>query len=179
MVDSLKDAREHFIQGVSRITHFWGFPKAMGAIFGAVYLSPEALTLADLVEQVGVTKGAVSTNIRNLERLGIVHKQLRLGDRKDYYIAETDFWKIVKSILREREKNEFNLAIQSVGESIQILDNVPPNPDNIEITQFYKDRMIVLKKFFDSLDNMVATILAIDNLRNNVIKKKFDTTKGD
>ena len=99
-------------------------PARFGAIFGAVYLSPEALTLDALVEQVGVSKGAVSTNIRNLERLGIVHKQVKLGDRKDYYTAESDFWKIVKGILREREKNEFDLALRSVGESLTMVDQL-------------------------------------------------------
>jgi len=95
MDQDLLEARQNFIQGMSRISNFWGFPKAMGAIFGAVYLSPTPLSLDEIVEQVGVTKGSVSTNVRTLERLGIVHKKIRLGDRKDYYEAEADFWKIL------------------------------------------------------------------------------------
>lgn len=170
MGDSVAAARENFIQGVSRIANFWGFPKAMGAIFGAVYLSPEPVTLDDLVVMVGVSKGAVSTNIRNLERLGIVHKKVIVGDRKDYYVAETDFWKIVKGILREREKNEFNLAIMSVGESLAMLERDIENAEDVKKASFYKDRMLALKHFFDSLDNVVATLLAIDDLKNNVFR---------
>jgi len=173
MDDTLQRAKEHFIQGISRIANFWGFPKAMGAIFGAVYLSPEPMTLDRLVQEVGVTKGAVSTNIRNLERLGIVHRQLKLGDRKDYYTAETDFWKIVKGILREREKNEFDLAIRAVGESIHIIEAGTLTTGQTETEAFYINRMKALKQFFDSLDNLVATFLAIDDLRANIIKKKF------
>jgi DNA-binding transcriptional regulator GbsR (MarR family) len=171
--NSLQNSRENFIQGLSRIAHFWGFPKAMGAIFGAVYLSSEAMTLDKIVEQVGVSKGAVSTNIRNLERLGIVHKQIKLGDRKDYYTAESDFWKVVKEILREREKNEFDLAIRSVGESIALLENDTLEEADAETAAFYKERMLALKKFFDSLDNLVTMFLAVDDLRGNFIKKKF------
>ncbi len=173
MSDHLQKSKEHFIQGISRITNFWGFPKAMGGIFGAVYLSPEPLTLDDMVIEVGVSKGAVSTNIRNLERLGLVHKQLKLGDRKDYYTAETDFWKIVKGILREREKNEFDLAIRTVGESIKIIETGPNESGDTETEKFYVNRMNALKQFFDSLDNLVATFLAVDDLRTNMIKKKF------
>ena len=171
--NSIQNARENFIQGLSRIAYFWGFPKAMGAIFGAVYLSPEAMTLDKIVEQVGVSKGAVSTNIRNLERLGIVHKQIKLGDRKDYYTAESDFWKVVKEILREREKNEFDLAIRSVGESIALLENDTLEEADKETAAFYKERMLALKKFFDGLDNLVTMFLAVDDLRGNFIKKKF------
>ena len=36
MEDQLVQAREHFIQGMSRISQFWGFSRAMGAIYGAI-----------------------------------------------------------------------------------------------------------------------------------------------
>lgn len=171
MDKSIQNAREHFIQGVSRIAHFWGFPKAMGAIFGVVYLSEEPVTLDELVQQVGVSKGAVSTNIRGLERLGIVHRKIIMGDRKDYYTAEQDFWKIVKGILREREKNEFNRAIMSVGESLKMLEKDFKDIDDVKMSAFCKERMTALKQFFDSLDSLVATLLAVDNLKNNVLSK--------
>jgi len=173
MDENIVEAREHFIQGVSRISNFWGFPKAMGAIFAVTYLSPEPVTLDELVKEVGVSKGAVSTNIRNLERLGVVHKKLKVGDRKDYYVAETDFWKIAKGILREREKSEFDVAIRSVGESIELIDKGAKKTKNLETSAFYKERMLALKKFFDSLDNLVATLLAIDDLKSNAVKKLF------
>ena len=67
-------------------------------------------------------KGAVSTNVRQLERLGMVHKHIQLGSRKDFYIAETDFWKIAKGILKEREQSEFDAALNTVGESLDMVD---------------------------------------------------------
>ena len=84
MAETLDQARDTLIQGLSRISQFWGFPRGMGAIFGALYLSPLPLSLDELVEQVGITKGAVSTNVRSLERLGMVHPHLEIGERKDF-----------------------------------------------------------------------------------------------
>lgn len=173
MTNELAAARDNFIQGISRITNFWGFPKAMGAIYASIYLSPQPITLDEICKQVGVTKGAVSTNIRNLERLGLVHKQIKVGDRKDYYTAETDFWHTVKGILREREKNEFDIAIRSVGQSLEMVKNTKLDKTEIELADFYKERMMMLKSFFDSLDNLVATIIALDDLRSGVIGKLF------
>ncbi|NJN53344.1 MAG: helix-turn-helix domain-containing protein [Anaerolineae bacterium] len=89
----------------------------MGALYGSIYLSPQPVSLDELVEQVGVSKGAVSTNVRTLERLGMVHKHLEVGDRKDYYTAETDFWKVIRGVLREREQQEFDLALRAVGKA--------------------------------------------------------------
>jgi DNA-binding transcriptional regulator GbsR (MarR family) len=174
MNSELSKARENFIQGMSRISHFWGFPKAMGAIFGAVYLSPQPISLDELVEQVGVTKGAVSTHVRTLERLGMVHKQIQVGDRKDYYIAETDFWKIVRGVLREREKNEFDQALRTVGESMEMLDQAAP--DEAELTEFYRARMGALQAFFDRLDKLVATLMALEDLRQGSMQRMFKSS---
>ncbi len=179
MDSKLDEARQHFIQGMSRISHFWGFPKAMGAIFGAIYLSSQPLSLDEIVAQVGVTKGSVSANVRKLERLNMVHKRIQLGDRKDYYVAETDFWKIARSILREREQSEFDLALRTVRESIDLVSQATPESDEMETANFYQKRMQTMQQFINSLDNLVATMIALDDLRANTIQKIFGKTGGE
>lgn len=179
MEEKLSIARENFIQGVSRISFFWGFPKAMGAIYGAIYLSPVPLTLDNLVTQVGVSKGAASTNVRQLERLGMIHKHLVIGDRKDYYTAETDFWQIVKGILREREKSEFDTALRSVSESLEMVNTANDlSPEDAETALFYQQRMQNMQNFFKTLDNIVATALALEELRMSTIGHLF-TSKAE
>ena len=179
MDQELLEAQQNFIQGMSRISDFWGFPKAMGAIFGAIYLSPAPLSLDEIVEQVGVTKGSVSTNVRSLERLGMVHKQIRIGDRKDYYEAEADFWKIIKGVLREREKSEFDIALKSVNDSLETVKEVKPTSSDVELAHFYQQRMENMQRFFNSLDNIVATLLALDNLRFNSLSKMFGKSNNN
>ncbi len=176
MNTELVQAREHFIQGMSRISHFWGFSKAMGAIYGAIYLSPAPISLDELVAQVGVSKGAVSTNVRTLERLGMIHKRIQLGDRKDYYIAETDFWKIVRRVLREREQSEFDQALRTVGESMVLVEELIEGADtemDVETAVFYSDRMQAMQSFFNSLDNLVAMLIALEDLRSKSVQNLF------
>ena len=178
MDPELINARENFVQGMSRISHFWGFPKAMGAIYGAIYLSPTSLSLDEIVEQVSVTKGAVSTHVRTLERLGMVHKQIRLGDRKDYYEAEADFWKIMRGVLREREQNEFDLALNCVNDSLTMVNEANPGESNAELAAFYQERMEGMQRFFNTLDNIVATLLALDETQLNSLLKLFGKING-
>lgn len=178
MDEELNQARDHFIQGMSRVTHFWGFPKAMGAIYGAIYLSPTAVSLDELVEQVGVSKGAISTNVRMLERLNMVHRQVQVGDRKDYYTAEVDFWKVMKSIMQEREKNEFALALRTVGESLDLVNAAEPSPESVEMTVFYQERLRSMKGFFDQLDSLVAMLISLDGIRLNALMRFFGNSKS-
>ncbi len=173
----LDDARDHFILGMTRIAHFWGFPKAMGAVFGCVYLSVEPISLAEIVEQVGVTKGAVSTHVRALERLGLLHKSSQLGDRRDFYTAESDFWKVIKGVLKEREKVEFDRALQSVDESLVMLKNTKPGKVDKKRADFYRDQLTEMKAFFGTLDHWVAMFLAMDDLRLGVLSRFSKKTK--
>ncbi len=171
MDQDIVKARNNFIQGLSRISGFWGFSKAMGAIYGVIYLSPDPVGLNMIVEQVGITKGAVSTNVRSLERLGMIHKHLKVGDRKDYYTAETDFWKIAKGILKEREKNEFDLALKSVGQSLEMIQNKTFQKDDDVTAAFYNERFTAMNRFFDSLDKIIGVVLAWDSIRPDTILK--------
>lgn len=158
---NLQKARQHFIQGMSQISSFWGFPKAMGAIYGAIYLSPDPISLDELVEQVGVSKGAVSTNVRQLERMNMVHRHLQVGDRKDYYLAETDFWQIIRSILRQRQEQEFDRALGTVTESLALVDE---GGEDSEQSEFYRQRMKAMQTFFKSFDSLVSAVLALEGL---------------
>jgi len=109
----LTKIKANFTQGLSQISQCLGLPKSMGAIFAVLYLSPSALSLDEIVEETSFTKGAISTSVRTLARMGLVHRQTKLGDRKDYYLAEDDFYKVIRSILKGRENSEFSRAIDS------------------------------------------------------------------
>jgi DNA-binding transcriptional regulator GbsR (MarR family) len=171
---AIADTHHHFVQGISRIAHFWGFPKAMGAAYAAVYLSPEPLSLDEIVAAVGVTKGGLSGHLRMLERLGVVQRESRPGDRKDYYTADTDFWGVVRRILREREKREFDRALRSIDECVRRLDAaVVRTKEDAAAIGFYKERLATMKRFFDGLDRIVAALVAMDHFQDGVLAKWF------
>ena len=175
MNEQLDQAHETLIQGLSRIAQFWGFPKGMGAIFGALYLSSTPLSLDELVDQAAITKGAISTNVRALERLGMVHPYVQVGERKDYYTAETDFWKITRGILKEREKSEFDQALRSVKDSLDLTETAAAtgtmDRDDIRRAAFYQQRLRSMQAFFHTLDNLVAAFLALDEFRLGALQK--------
>ncbi len=173
-MSELNDARTHFIQAMSQIGHFWGFPKAMGAIYGAIYLSPDPVTLDELVDRVGVSKGAVSTNVRKLERLNMVHKQIKVGDRKDYYIPEPNFWKVLQGVLRQRQSSEFDLALQAVDESLEI---IKASDEDEDLAQFYQERIERMSAFFKTLDRIVSAIAALDEFRLSTLHKLLGNNK--
>jgi DNA-binding transcriptional regulator GbsR (MarR family) len=161
MPQSLGKIKKDFTEGLSQISRFWGFPKGMGAIFAVLYLSPTALSLDEVVQETGLTKGAISTEIRALARMGLVHRSSKLGDRKDYYTAESDFYAAIRSILKERQNSEFDRALRSVKETILQMDENWVDNDE---WKFVYERVQALQDFFDSIDSLTKAVVKLESL---------------
>jgi DNA-binding transcriptional regulator GbsR (MarR family) len=168
MSDDLVQIKQNFVEGLSGISQFWGFPKGLGAIFAVLYLAANPLSLDEIVEQAGLSKGAISTNVRALSRLGLIHPVTRFGDRKDYYEAETDFYKSIRAILKERQNNEFDRAVDSVKETLQNLEagDVKTDPERA----FLLERVRALNSFFNALDALFSAIARLDSLGPKTIQ---------
>jgi DNA-binding transcriptional regulator GbsR (MarR family) len=168
MDKSLTTIKQDFTEGLSQISRFWGFPKGMGAIFAVLYLSPTPLSLDEIVQETGLTKGAVSTEIRALARMGLVHRSSKLGDRKDYYEAEADFYAAVRSILKERQNSEFDRAVRSVKETLTTMEENWVEDDD---WYFVYERVQALQEFFDAIDSLSRAVIRLDHLgMSNVAK---------
>jgi len=168
MPKTLPKIKKDFTQGLSQISRFWGFPKGMGAIFAVLYLSPSALSLDEIAQETGLTKGAISTEIRALARMGLVHRSSRLGDRRDYYEAESDFYAAIRSILKERQNSEFDRALRTVQET---LENMEANWVEDEDWNFVYARVQALQEFFDAIDSLTKAVVRLEKLGfSNVTK---------
>jgi DNA-binding transcriptional regulator GbsR (MarR family) len=168
MPQSITKIKKDFTEGLSQISRFWGFPKGMGSIFAVLYLSPAPLSLDEIVEETGLTKGAISTEIRALARMGLVHRSARLADRKDYYEAEADFYAAIRSILKERQNNEFDRAVRSVKETLRIMEE---NWVENEEWNFVYERVQALQNFFDAIDSLTKAVVRLESLGiSNVTK---------
>ena len=176
MSKELVQIKQSFTEGLSHISHFWGFPKGVGAIFASLYLSSAPLSLDELVEQSGLTKGAVSTDVRALARLGLVHRSSKLGDRKDYYEAETDFYKAIRAILGERQNREFDSAVRSVRETLEKLKVAKGSVDEAE-RKFLIERVQALQDFFDAVDSLSRAVSKLDSLGLSTVQSLLKILK--
>ena len=176
MSTKLSQIKQGFTEGLSQISRFWGFPKGMGAIFAVLYLSPAPLSLDEIVQQTNLTKGAVSTEVRTLARMGLVHRSSKLGDRKDYYEAESDFYKSIRSILKERQNSEFDRAVRSVSETLKKLEAGPVSGDEAEVN-FIHERVQALQEFFNAIDSLTNAVVKLDKLGVSNVQKILSILK--
>ena len=167
--DPAEHARTSFIDGMGRVGEFWGIAPAMGRIWAVLYLNQDPMTMDGVVTAVGITKGHASTNLRALLRLGLITKSWRPGDRKEYYSPQVDLWDFARSILKERQKQEFDQALASTRKALAVLEadcaRIP-----IEEYRFLKGRLDAIRDFHGTIDRAVAAVLAFEDLRHAVFR---------
>jgi len=109
---------------VGRLIEFWGFKRNMGRVWTVLYLSPDPLSAEDLRHALGLSSGAVSMTLSELARWGVVRKVWIQGERKDYYAAEVQLWRMISRVFSEREKSEIVAAIEAFEDALAQLDRI-------------------------------------------------------
>ena len=81
---SIQDARAQLAGSLSKISQFWGLPRAMGAIYGIVYLAREPILIDveirnGLEHEIRISRYSFSPNDWNGETIGVeLHDIYRL-----------------------------------------------------------------------------------------------------
>lgn len=120
----LKEAQNSFIQHWAQLGSSWGINKTMAQIHALLLISHESLTTEEIMDRLQVSRGNANMNLRALQDWGLVFKEHKIGERKEYFRAEKDINKVARSIARERRKREIEpvtqimqqLSQQSYGE---------------------------------------------------------------
>ncbi|MDX1955043.1 MAG: MarR family transcriptional regulator [Chitinophagaceae bacterium] len=102
----LTEAKQQFISSWGGFGTHWGINRTMAQIHALLLVSPDPLTQDDIMEELNISRGNTNMNIRELINWGLVERVILSGERKEYFSAEKDIWKVVKQIVKERKKRE-------------------------------------------------------------------------
>ena len=102
----LTEAKQQFISSWGAFGTHWGINRTMAQIHALLLVTADPLTQDDIMEELNISRGNTNMNIRELINWGLVERILLTGERKEYFSAEKDIWKVVKQIVKERKKRE-------------------------------------------------------------------------
>ena len=69
---------------------------------------PTIVSTDDIMFSLNISRGNTSMNIRALIDWGIVSKEYKPGDRKEYFISQKDIWELARQVAAERKKRELD-----------------------------------------------------------------------
>lgn len=128
----LAEAKQQFISSWGAFGTHWGINRTMAQIHALLMISPEPLTQDDLMEQLNISRGNVNMNIRDLITWGLVDRVILSGERKEYFTAEKDIWKVATQIIKERKKRELDPMMKLLSQ----LEKIEGDRKDKHIKQF-------------------------------------------
>ena len=120
----LAAARDEFVTQWGAIGNAWGINRTMAQIHALLITSLQALTTDEVMEELKISRGNAHTNLRELVGWGLVRSVVRKGERKEYFEAEKDVWKMFCIIVRERKRREIRPAIHVLKDCIERVDDL-------------------------------------------------------
>ena len=139
-------------EAIGELMRFWNFKPSMGRIWTVLYLSAEPLDAEEIERISGLSAGNVSMSLQDLAHWGVVQRaHASTGAPSKLYEAETDIWKLVGRVFRDRELRLVDQTIQQLEQALGALNThgKSSNPAEMLRSRFLAtrvDRLLRLAK---------------------------------
>lgn len=147
-----REAKNKFVQTWGALGSQWGINKTMAQIHALLMVSNEAVSMEDIMEELQISRGNASMNLRALMDWGIVYKEYKTGERREYFTAEKDLDELAVKISKERSKREIKPALKVLKEVSSI------EADGTAEERHFVEQTTKLYDFVLKADNMLDKI---------------------
>jgi DNA-binding transcriptional regulator GbsR (MarR family) len=152
-VAALHQARDQFVSQWGVIGSAWGVNRTMAQIHALLITAPSALSTDEVMAELTISRGNAHTNLRDLVSWGLVRSVVRKGERKEFFEAEKDVWKMFCIIIRERRRRELRPAQTVLRECLSRTSNLRGS----EATAFNK-QLKALNDFLELADGVITKL---------------------
>ena len=167
-------ARDEFVQLWGDMASSWGINKTMSQIHALLYAESDALHTDEIMSILSISRGNANMNVRRLLDWELIHKVQFEGDRKDYFSAETDVWKIVNTIIRERQQREIAPIRARLEECVSLLEGDTTQSDGLDpASQEFKDRIQNYNDFLVMFERFTDALLPFITKKNLTLLKQL------
>ena len=156
------EAKEKFISTWGSLGTLWGINKAMAQIQALLFISTKPLSMEEIMEDLKISRGNTSMNLRQLIDWGIVTKVLVSGERKEFFTTEKNVQELARIVAKERSRREIKPVIKVLEDVSSIKD------DGTEKTRELIKQTKALKELTDDLDTLMNKLV---NQKQNWLTK--------
>ncbi|WP_027880239.1 GbsR/MarR family transcriptional regulator [Mesoflavibacter zeaxanthinifaciens] len=164
-----QEAKDKFINTWGSLGTLWGINKAMAQIQALLFISTKPLSMEEIMEELQISRGNTSMNLRQLMDWGIVTKELIPGERKDFFTTEKDVEELARIVAKERSRREIKPVIKVLSDVSSIKD------DGTEKTKELIKQTKALKELTDNLDVLMNKL--VDQKQNWITKSLLKLIK--
>lgn len=150
---TLEEGKEQFIQSWGTLGSSWGVTRTMAQIHALLLIAHEPMSAEEVMEELKISRGNANMNLRALIDWGLVHKKLKSGERKEFFMAEKDMGEVVKNIIMQRKKKELEPMVKVLEEISEVEGE---DADAQEFRKVVKDIQLFSHKADSVLDTLIG-----------------------
>ncbi len=150
---ALADARSAFLDQWGALGPAWGVSRTMSQIHALLMVAPEPLNTDQIMEELEISRGSAHGNIKELCDWGLLRKVTRRGDRKDYFEAEKDVWRVIQCITRARKRKELEPVLSALDDGLQKTKGLKDAQ-----SRAFRAQLRELQKFANLADNVMERV---------------------
>ncbi|MGL4551999.1 MAG: GbsR/MarR family transcriptional regulator [Gemmataceae bacterium] len=167
----LDRVEQEFIDLWRGMASLWGISPSMAQVHGFLFICGESLSMDDLMDRLGISRGNVSMNLTRLVEWGLVRRVHRRGDRRDYYEALGDVWEMFTLVAAQRKRREIDPMLATLRGCEEQLAALPEGGRVADqrrrvgdLVQFLALMDVLAQRFFESHKSLrnALTILSKD-----------------
>lgn len=146
-------ARDEFITQWGAMGSAWGINRTMAQIHALLMTAPQPQTTDEIMDELKISRGNANMNLRELCGWGLIRSVIRKGERKEYFEAEKDVWKMFCIVTRERKRREIRPAIGALKNCIDRTQHL----ESSDAKAFTKQTK-ALADFLENADGVLSKI---------------------
>lgn len=123
-----EQAREDFVAQWGSLGTQWGINRTMAMIHALLMTAPEPMSTDEVMALLQISRGNAHTNLKELVGWDLVRIVTRKGERKEFFEAEKDVWKIFITISKERKRREIEPAMRLLRDCAARTSDEPSGP---------------------------------------------------
>lgn len=145
--DAIQKARKRVIETIGKNMDLYGVTHSTGHLYGMMFFQNEPMTLDKMGEGMGMSKTSMSTGVRTLMDLKMVHKVWEKGTRKDLYEVEKDWHQTFTDFFVIKWRKSMEMNLQALRKSLNELELLSSeNPDNKSLQAIVNNDIAKLKE---------------------------------
>ena len=166
---------------VGALIENWGFKRNMGRMWTVLYLEDHPLSAAELGERLGLSTGSVSMLLTEMQQWGVVKKTWVVGERREFFEAETSIWRLVTRVLRDRELNWIRTAHDAFAQAESELEKASPKAPKTEAARrkLIAERVADLVQLAQVGQHLLESVLQGDSVETLPLKTVGELAKPE
>ncbi|WP_274361765.1 GbsR/MarR family transcriptional regulator [Paenibacillus thermotolerans] len=130
----IQAVRQRVIETIGNNMDLYGITMSIGHMYGHMYFSNEPVTLDDMGDVMGMSKTSMSTGMRTLTDLKMVHKVWGKGSRKDLFDVERDWHQTFVDYFSIRWRKSVEMNVQVINKALVELGKLRQSAQDAEDT---------------------------------------------